>query len=100
MTVNGKKSVEYITKHSSKPITNDIKERLSELGSVPCDNDSLIIAGGCSGFETLADMVNYDSLGTVTAALQVQGEGGVLVYLLIIMLFLPLLVIILHLISH
>ena len=63
------------TEHSSKTVTNDINERLSELGSVPCDNDSLIIASGCSGFEPLTDFVNQDSLGTVTAALQVQGGG-------------------------
>ena len=87
------------TKHSSEPITNDVKERLSELGSVPCDNDSLIIAGGCSGFETLTDLVNQDSLGTVTAALQVQG-GGVLGYLKTILHHLPLLVITLQLILH
>ena len=63
------------TKLISKIITNDIKERLSEPGSVPCDNDSLIIAGGCSGFETLTDLVNPNSLGTVTATLQVQRGG-------------------------
>ena len=61
------------TEHSSK--TNDVIERLSELGSVPCDNDPLIIAGGCSDFEPLTNLVNQDSLGTVTAALQMQGGG-------------------------
>ena len=71
-------------KHSSKPITNDVNERLSELESVPCDNDSLIIAGRCSGFEPLTNLVNQDSLGTVTTALQVQ--GGVLMSLMIILL--------------
>ena len=40
---------------------------------MPCENDSLIIAGGCSGFEPLTNLVNQDSLGTITAALQVQG---------------------------
>ena len=64
------------TKLTSNIITNNIKERLSEPGSVPCDNDSLIIAGGCSGFETLTDLVTQNSLGTLTAALQVQGGGG------------------------
>ena len=88
------------TKHNSEPIANDIQERLSELGSVPCDNDSLIIAGGCSGFETLTNLVNQDSLGTITAALQVQGGGGVLMYLMTILHHLHLLVIILQLISH
>ena len=61
--------------HSSKTVTNDINERVSELGSVPCDNDSLIIAGGCSGFEPLTNLVNQNSSGNVTAALQVQGGG-------------------------
>ena len=42
---------------------------------MPCDNDSLIIAGGCSGFETLTDLVTQNSLGTLTAALQVQRGG-------------------------
>ena len=37
------------TKHNSGLSTNDVKERLSDLGSVPCDNDFLIIVGGCSG---------------------------------------------------
>ena len=46
------------TVHSSKTVTNDINERLSEIGSVPCDNDSLIILSGCSGFEPLTDFVN------------------------------------------
>ena len=84
------------TEHSSKTVANDINERLSELGSVPCDNESLIIAGGCSGFEPLTNLVNQDSLGTVTAALQVQ--GGVLVSLMIILLHSLLIVIILQLI--
>ena len=44
-------------KHSSKPITNDVNEGLSELGSGPCDDDSLIIAGGCSGFEILVYLI-------------------------------------------
>ena len=84
------------TEHSSKTVINDINERLSELGSVPCDNESLIIASGCSGFEPLTNFVNQDSLGTVTAALQVQ--GGVLVSLTIILLHLPPIVITLQLI--
>ena len=99
MTVNGKKSVEYITKHSSKPITNDIKERLSEPGSVPCDNDFLIIDCGCSGFETLTDLVNPNGLGNLTAMLQVQG-GGVLMYLMLILPLLLLIVITVLLILH
>ena len=54
-------------------ITSDAKENLSELGSSPCDNNSLIIAGGCSGFEHNTDLVTQNSLGIVTAALQMQG---------------------------
>ena len=61
------------TEHNSKTVTSDVNERLSELGSVPCDNDPLIIAGGCSDFEPLTNLVNQDSLGTVTATLQMQG---------------------------
>ena len=83
--------------YSSKTVANDINERLSELGSVPCDNDSPIIAGVCSGFEPLTNFVNQDSLGTVTAALQVQ--RGVLVSLRITLLDPLLLVISLQLIS-
>ena len=63
------------TEHISKTVTNDINKRLSVLGSVSCDNNSLIIDSGCSGFEPLTDFVNQDGLGTVTAALQVQGGG-------------------------
>ena len=74
-----------ITKHNSEPNANDVNERLSELGPAHCDNDSLIIAGGCSGLETLTDLVTQNSLGTVTAALQVQG-GGVLMYLILMTL--------------
>ena len=35
--------------HSSNTVTNGINERVSKLGPVPRDNDSLIIASGCSG---------------------------------------------------
>ena len=38
--------------------------------------NSLIIAGGCSGFEPNADLVTQFSIGTVTAALQLQ-QGGI-----------------------
>ena len=51
--------------HSSKTVANDINERLSELGSVPCDNESLIIAGGCSGLEPLTNLVNQDSVAAI-----------------------------------
>ena len=44
----------------------------SELGPVPHDNDSFIMAGGCSGFElTFNNLVNQNSFGSVTSALQV-----------------------------
>ena len=38
--------------------------------------NSLIIAGGCSGFEPNADLVTQFSIGTVTTALQLQWVGG------------------------
>ena len=44
-------------------MTNDINEKVSELGPVPCDNDSSIIASGCSGFEPLFDLVTQNGLG-------------------------------------
>ena len=56
-------------------IASDVKENLSKPGSAPCDNDSLIIAGGCSGFEHNTDLVTQSSLGLATAALQMQGGG-------------------------
>ena len=62
------------TRTISNVIASDIKESLSEPGSAPSDNDSLIIAGGCSGFKTLTDLATQNSLGTVTAALQMQGR--------------------------
>ena len=60
----------------NKIITSDAKEILFELGSLPCDNNSLIIAGGCSGFEHNTDLVTQISLGIVTAAFQMQ-RGGI-----------------------
>ena len=62
------------TEHNSNAVTNDINERVYELGLVPCDNNSRIIA---SGFEPLTDLVTQDGFGNLTAKLQVQ--GGVLV---------------------
>ena len=58
-------------------MTNDINERVSELGPVSRDNDSPIIASGCSGFEPLTHLVTQNGLENLTAAL--QGQGGVLV---------------------
>ena len=54
---------------------SDVKENLYKPDSAPCDNDSLIIAGGCSGFEHNTDLVTQNSLGILTAALQMQSEG-------------------------
>ena len=62
--------------HSSNTVTNDINERVSELGPVPCDNDYPIIANGCSDFEHLTDLVTQNGFGNLTAALQGQGGGG------------------------
>ena len=59
----------------SNNITSDLKDSLSKPGSVPCDNESLIIAGGCSGFENNTDLITQTSLGIITAALQMQGGG-------------------------
>ena len=81
----------FNAEHSSKTVTNDINERVSELGTVPCDTDSLIIAGACSGFKPLTNLVNQNSLGNVTATLKVQ--GGVLMFLMIILPHLLLIVI-------
>ena len=64
------------TEHRSNTVTNDINERVSELGPVPLDNDSHITASGCSGFEPLADLVTQNGFGNLTAALQGQRGGG------------------------
>ena len=63
-------------KPSNKTATNDISERVSELGVIPSDNNSPIVASGRSGFETLTDLVNPNGFGNLTAMLQVQGGGG------------------------
>ena len=64
--------------HSNNTVTNDINETVSELGVVPSDNNSPIVASGHSGFETLTDLVNPNGFGNLTTALQVQGGGVVL----------------------
>ena len=46
------------------------KQRLSESDSSPRDNNSVMIAGGCSGFEPNTDLITQPSIGIVTAALQ------------------------------
>ena len=61
------------TRRISNIIPSDIKESLSEPGSALCENESLIIAGGCSGFGTITELVTQYSLETVTAAQQMQG---------------------------
>ena len=64
----------------NKIIASNAKQRLSDLESSPRDNNSLIIAGGCSGFELNTDLITQNSLGIVTAALQMQ--RGVSMYLI------------------
>ena len=66
---------ERIANAKCNNIASDIKYSLSTPGSVPCDNESLIIAGGCSGFENNTDLITQTSLGIITAALQMQGGG-------------------------
>ena len=58
---------------SNNKATNDISERVSELGVILSDNNSSIVAGGRSGFETLHDLVNLNGFGNLTASLQAQG---------------------------
>ena len=65
----------YGQQRVNNSVASDVKECLSEPGAAPCDNDYLIIAGGCSGFEHNTDLVTQNSLGIVTAALQMQGGG-------------------------
>ena len=57
-------------------IASNAKQRLSESDSSPRDNNSVIIAGGCSGFEPNTDLITQPSIGIVTAALQLQ-RGGI-----------------------
>ena len=56
-------------------IANNAKQRLSQSGSSPGDNNSFKIAGGCSGYNINTDLITQASTGTVTAALQLQ-QGG------------------------
>ena len=60
----------------NKIISSNAKQRLFESDPSPRDNNSLIIAGGCSGFEPNTDLITQPSIGTVTAALQLQQGGG------------------------
>ena len=59
-----------------KIIASNAKQRLSESDPSPRDNNSQIIAGGCSGFEPNTDLSTQPSIGIVTAALQLQ-QGGI-----------------------
>ena len=53
-------------------IASNAKQRLSQSDPSPCDNNSIIIAGGCSGYNSNTDLITQVSTGTVTAALQLQ----------------------------
>ena len=75
------------TTHVNNIIASNAKQRLSESDPSPRDNNLLIIAGGCSGFEPNTELITQASIGTVAAALQLQRGGGGLIYL-IIMIFL------------
>ena len=57
-------------------IASNAKQRLSKSDPSLCDNNSLIIAGGCSGFEPNTKLITQNRIGTVTAALQMQ-RGGI-----------------------
>ena len=56
-------------------IASNAKQRLSLSDPSPCDNNSIIIAGGCSGYNSSTGLITQGSTGTVTAALQLQ-QGG------------------------
>ena len=56
--------------NSNNTVTNDVNERVSELGVVPSDNNSPIDASGRSGFEILTDLVTPNGFGNSTAVLQ------------------------------
>ena len=57
-------------------IANNAQQRLSQSGPSPSDNNSIIIAGGCSSYNNNTDVTSHTSIGTVTAALQLQ-QGGI-----------------------
>ena len=68
---------------------SNVRESLSGSGATSHDKDPLIIAGKCSGFDT--DLVTQTS-GVVTAALQMQGGGGLMLFILIMYLSLHLMI--------
>ena len=53
-------------------IASNSKQKLSQSGPLPSDNNSVIIAGGCSGYDNSTDVISHISTETVTAALQLQ----------------------------
>ena len=53
-------------------IASNAKQGLSQSGPSPGDNNSVIIAGGCSGYNDNTDLTIHASIGTVTVALQLQ----------------------------
>ena len=58
--------------HINGIIASNSKQRLSQSGPLPSDNNSVIIAGGCSGYNNSTDVIDHTSTETVTAALQLQ----------------------------
>ena len=73
-------------------IASNAIQRLSQSDPSPCDNNSIIIAGGCSGYNSSTGLITQASTGTVTAALQLQ-KGGVTNQLIMISLALNLVII-------
>ena len=57
-------------------IASNTKQRLSESDPSHRDNNSVIIAGRCSGFKPNIDLITQPSIGIITAALQLQ-QGGI-----------------------
>ena len=49
------------TTRVNKIIASNARQRLSDSDSSPRDNNSLIIAGGCSGFEPNTKLTTQDS---------------------------------------
>ena len=56
-------------------ITSNAIHRLSQSDPSPNDNNSIIIAGGSSGYTSSTGLITQASTGTVTAGLQLQ-QGG------------------------
>ena len=73
-------------------IANNAKQRLSQSGPSPGDNNSIIIAGGCSGYNINTGLITQASTGTITAALQLQ-QGGLTNLLIVTSLVLHLVIV-------